>query len=178
MATVDDIMKEWGKNFDDDIFTGSFMPQKQELKNIIKEYNPSWVMNVDEYSSEVERVSNNRSVPKEVINALIMTESTGDKNAKSSAGAIGLTQILPEAHGMLESDLYNVEENIDYGTKYLQQLKDKYGDWDIAIAAYNWGPGNMDAHIKKHGEVKLDELPAETRRQITAYNFYYGLQIY
>ena len=176
--TVDDVIAEWGKGFSDDIFTGSFMPEKQELKNIIKEYNPKWVMNISEYESDVEKISNHRGVPKEVINSLIMTESTGDPKAKSKVGAIGLTQIIPDAHGYSESELYDTYENIDYGTRYLQQLKDKYGDWDIAIAAYNWGPGNMDKHIKRHGKVRLDKLPAETRRQITAYNFYYGLQIY
>lgn len=76
---------------------------------------------------------------------------------KSSAGAIGIAQIVPKWHPGV--DPYDPYASIDYAGKYLRQLYNQFDDWRLALAAYNWGPGNL----KKHG---WENRPQETRRYV------------
>lgn len=62
----------------------------------------------------------------------------------SSAGAIGVMQLEPATAAALAVDPYDVNQNIRGGVTYLKQLFQKYGSWDQALAAYNWGPGKVD----------------------------------
>lgn len=62
----------------------------------------------------------------------------------SSAGAIGVMQLEPATAAALGVDAYDVNQNIRGGVTYLKQLFQKYGSWDQALAAYNWGPGKVD----------------------------------
>jgi soluble lytic murein transglycosylase-like protein len=62
----------------------------------------------------------------------------------SSAGAIGIMQLEPATAAQLGVDPYDEQQNITGGTNYLQQLRDKYGNWFDALAAYVWGPGKVD----------------------------------
>jgi soluble lytic murein transglycosylase-like protein len=62
----------------------------------------------------------------------------------SSVGAIGVMQLMPGTAAALGVDPYDVNGNIRGGVTYLKQLFQKYGSWDQALAAYNWGPGNLD----------------------------------
>lgn len=62
----------------------------------------------------------------------------------SSAGAIGVMQLEPATAAQLGVDPNDVNQNIQGGVTYLKQLYQKYGSWDQALAAYNWGPGNLD----------------------------------
>jgi hypothetical protein len=73
---------------------------------------------------------------------------------KSKAGAIGIAQIVPKWHPGVNP--YNPTESIAYAAGYLRQLFNQFGSWDKALAAYNWGPGNLKA-------AGLDRAPAETR---------------
>lgn len=60
---------------------------------------------------------------------------------KSPAGALGLMQIVPAAHPGV--DPLNVSAAIDYAGGYLKRLYTQFGRWDLAVAAYNAGPGNV-----------------------------------
>ena len=62
----------------------------------------------------------------------------------SSAGAIGVMQLEPATAAQLGVDPNDVNQNIQGGITYLKQLYQKYGSWDQALAAYNWGPGPLD----------------------------------
>lgn len=62
----------------------------------------------------------------------------------SSAGAIGVMQLEPATAAQLGVDPNDVNQNIRGGVTFLKQLYQKYGSWDQTLAAYNWGPGNMD----------------------------------
>lgn len=75
----------------------------------------------------------------------------------SSKGAVGLMQIVPSAHpGAKPLDPIAA---INYAANYLRQLYAQFGDWTKAVAAYNWGPGNLS----KYG---LSKAPAETRNYV------------
>ena len=72
----------------------------------------------------------------------------------SSAGAVGIMQIVPWWHP--EVDPRDPDASIAYAGEYLRQLFNRFGSWEKALAAYNWGPGN----VAKYGR---DAWPQETR---------------
>lgn len=109
-------------------------------------------------------------------------ESALNPNAVSPAGAGGLWQFMPstaKGHGMEVNN--TVDERRDPYTSsekaalFFQKLYSKYGDWSLAIAAYNCGPGNVDKAIKRTGNDKADfweiynYLPKETRGYVPAF---------
>ena len=115
------------------------------------------------------------------VAAVVFTESKFEPGAKSSAGAIGLMQLLPGTaqgiadhtggHGFVASDLYVPEINVRYGCWYLRQLQTKYADHpqaeDLALAAYNAGQGNVDRWVAATPAGEPVRIPfAETRAYI------------
>jgi soluble lytic murein transglycosylase len=116
--------------------------------------------------------SANYDINPALLAAVIEQESKFRADAKSSAGAIGLMQLLPDtAKGIaihtggskfVLSDLYNPEINIRYGAWYLHHLMQRYGDERTALAAYNAGQQNVD---RWRAEGKGIEFP-ETRAYV------------
>jgi len=101
------------------------------------------------------------------IRAVLRVESAGDVRAISSAGAMGLMQVMPDTwaglrrrHG-LGRDPYDPRDNILAGTAYLREMWNRYGNVAAMLAAYNAGPGRYDEHLAT-GRV----LPAETRAYV------------
>lgn len=109
----------------------------------------------------IARASARYQVAPEIIQAVIRAESGFNPKATSPAGAQGLMQLMPgTARELGVSDPYNPEQNVMAGTRYLKQMLGRYGgDLEKALAAYNWGPGNLD---RSHD----GRLPQETRRYI------------
>jgi len=106
------------------------------------------------YTSIVRAHAANYDLNPALLAAVIEQESKFRADAKSSAGAMGLMQLLPAtAEGIaihtggskfVVSDLYNPEINVRYGAWYLHHLMQKYGDERTALAAYNAGQQNVD----------------------------------
>jgi soluble lytic murein transglycosylase-like protein len=98
----------------------------------------------------------NRIDPALVL-AVMHTESGYYNFARSSVGALGLMQIMPATGEMLAREagipwtgadlLFVPEVNLRLGTRYLSVLYARYGDWNQALAAYNWGPGAIDKRL-------------------------------
>ena len=79
-----------------------------------------------------------------LLKAVAKTESGFRPDAVSHAGAIGIMQLMPgTARGLGVNDIYDPMENIMGGAKYLRQLIDRFGDLQLALAAYNAGPSNV-----------------------------------
>lgn len=115
-----------------------------------------------------------RGVPAELALAVAMTESDGNHGiADSHAGAQGLFQLMPGTAKDLGVDARDLGQNISGGISYLKKMLDKYeGNTELALMAYNWGPGNVDTWLKS-GRTRT--VPSETRAypQIVA-NFMEG----
>lgn len=123
----------------------------------------------NDYEPIIQKASEQYGVPAELIRAVVSKESSGNPNARSKKGAGGLMQLMPSTAADLGvTDVYDPQQNIDGGTKYLKQMLDRYnGDDQKALAAYNWGPGNVD----KFGDNYAKVAPKETKdyvRKITA----------
>lgn len=103
-----------------------------------------------------------------LIKAVIHAESNGNTNAVSHAGAQGLMQLMPStAQGLGVTNSFDPEQNVMGGTRFLKSLLDRYnGDVDKALAAYNWGPGNVDRGGRR--------MPAETREYLVRVKDYYA----
>lgn len=107
---------------------------------------------VSERLGKFEEIINNASethnVPKELIKAVITAESAGNPRALSPAGAKGLMQLMDgTARDLGVSNSYDPEQNIMAGTKYIRQMLDRFdGDLELALAAYNSGPGNVQKY--------------------------------
>jgi hypothetical protein len=81
---------------------------------------------------------------------------------RSSAGATGLMQFMPGTAAQFGIDPTNPQQSIDAAGKYMRQLLDRYGgNVSHALAAYNWGPGNVDKWLAAGGDPA--KLPKETR---------------
>ncbi|MEO5632622.1 lytic transglycosylase domain-containing protein [Gaiella sp.] len=102
-----------------------------------------------------------------LLAAVIYTESRFNARAESSAGAIGLMQLLPETargiavrtggDGFAVKDLYVPEINVRYGAWYLRNMLDRYSDERTALAAYHAGPGNVDRWRDQGVEIQFPE---------------------
>jgi soluble lytic murein transglycosylase len=120
-----------------------------------------------EYEHIVTGHAENYDLDPAVLAAVIYRESKFQANAKSSSGAIGLMQLLPDtAKGIAlhtggsqfeVSDLWDPEINVRYGAFYLRRLLNKYGDVKLALAAYNAGQANVDEWLANGDGIAFPE---------------------
>lgn len=120
---------------------------------------------VDPYATFIAEAAQRFGVPAAWIRAVMRVESAGDVRAISSAGAMGLMQIMPPTwaslrarHG-LGANPYYPRDNILAGAAYLREMHDRYGSPGF-LAAYNAGPGRYEEYLTGR------PLPAETRAYV------------
>jgi hypothetical protein len=122
----------------------------------------------DPFAAHITEAARRFSVPASWIRAVMRAESAGNVRAVSSAGAMGLMQIMPQTWADLRvrhrlgSDPFGPRDNILAGTAYLREMHDRFGSPGF-LAAYNAGPGRYKEHLAT-GHV----LPAETQAFVAA----------
>jgi len=99
------------------------------------------------WEEHLPELSDRYGVDPDLVRAVIRMESGGRADAVSRKGAMGLMQLMPGTARMLEvDDPFDPVQNLEGGIKYLSILSDKYsGDLSKTLAAYNAGPGRVDA---------------------------------
>ncbi|MCL6572635.1 MAG: lytic transglycosylase domain-containing protein [Bacillus sp. (in: Bacteria)] len=112
-----------------------------ENKPVVVEYDSS--DKVLRWGKEIQVASTKYGIDPAVIAAVIEQESGGNPDAHSPAGAIGLMQLMPRTAQGLGVDPYDPSQNIEGGTKYLATQLKRFGSLEMALAAYNAGPGNV-----------------------------------
>lgn len=142
-----------------------------------REYTKMVIQRKDIYFPMFEEALLDHDMPED-IKYLSIIESGLNPSAKSRVGALGLWQFMPATGKMYGLD-YNKDVDLrmdpelssDAAAKYLKSLYRMFGDWELALAAYNCGPGNVRKAIRKSGGKKTfwgvyDFLPKETRSYV------------
>jgi membrane-bound lytic murein transglycosylase D len=121
-----------------------------------------------------------RNMPTELA-LLPIIESAFNPQALSNANAVGIWQFMPATgkdfnlkQNMFKDERRGVLASTDAALTYLQRLYSMFGDWQLALAAYNWGEGNVQRAIKKNQSLGKPTdfeslaalMPAETRNYV------------
>lgn len=173
----------WGR-----IRTGYAIP---DISNVLVDKHVNYYSSRPEYLARISTRANRymyhvvqelekRHMPTELA-LLPIIESAFNPQAYSSADAAGMWQFVPGTgrdydlkQNMFKDERRGVIKSTDAALSYLQKLYTMFGDWPLALAAYNWGEGNVQKAIKRNQalgkptdyESLADLMPAETRNYV------------
>lgn len=132
------------------------------------------------YREPLSRILIEENLPPELL-AVALVESGFNPLALSPKGARGIWQLMPAtaaAYGLnvgpSEDHRTHPERSTRAAARYLRDLYARFGDWKLALAAYNWGEGRVQRALAKTGARNFDELarrarlPLETRQYVPA----------
>lgn len=118
-------------------------PDKTREDTVIPRYSGP---DMGAFSELARGAARRHNIPEDLFLRLVHQESGWNAAAVSHKGAIGLAQLMPGTAQMLRVDPHDPQQNLDGGARYLRMMYDKFGDWRLALAAYNAGPGAVEAH--------------------------------
>ena len=142
-----------------------------------REYIKMVLSRKEQYFPMYEETMRDQDMPSDII-YLSIVESGLDPKIKSKMGAVGLWQFMPATgrmYGMQANtdmdDRMDPEKSTVAAAKYLKSLYKMFGNWEVALAAYNCGPGNVRKAIRRSGGKTTfwgiyDHLPKETRSYV------------
>lgn len=99
-----------------------------------------------EYLEVAKAAARKHGVPEDLFLRLVQQESGWNPVAVSTKGATGLAQLMPDTAEHLGVDINDAKENLEGGARYLRMMYDKFGTWELALAAYNAGPAAVEEH--------------------------------
>ncbi len=104
------------------------------------------VVNEGSYYQMAIRAAERYEIPKQLFFNLVTAESNWDPVIVSPWGAIGLAQLMPGTAEELGVDPWDALDNLDGGARYLRQQYERFETWELALAAYNAGPGAVSRY--------------------------------
>lgn len=113
------------------------------------------------YLEAAKSAARKHGIPEDLFLRLVQQESGFNPRARSHKGAIGLAQLMPQTARALRVDPYDPRQNLEGGARYLRQMYRKFGNWRLALAAYNAGPGAVE---KYNGVPPFKETKTYVRR--------------
>ena len=113
------------------------------------------------YLGAIREAETRYGLPSGLLSRIAWQESRWDPTAVSPAGAQGLLQFMPATAADFKVDPFEPESAIDGAARYLVWLRGKLSSWEEALAAYNWGIGNVQ-------RLGLERAPNETREYVRA----------
>lgn len=106
-------------------------------------------------------------LPPGLLNSIERQES-GGRDVASAKGAEGYFQFMPETARQYGVNVHDEQSSAQGAARYLNDLADKFhGDLEKAVAAYNWGPQNVERDVAQYGERWREHLPEETSKYLS-----------
>lgn len=123
-----------------------------------------WPSGAEPYRATINQAAQANGIPADLLARVLHQESRFrpdiiDGRVRSPVGAAGIAQFMPATAAEFGIDPLNPAQAIPAAARYLRRLYNRFGDWPRALAAYNWGQGN----VARRG---LDKAPAETRTYV------------
>jgi len=133
------------------------------------DYNTSCGPYTGENADVINRSAQKNNVEPQLVAAVAKKESQikhfkpdGTVIRNKASGATGMMQLMPATAAWLHVDPYNLEQNVEGGARYIAMMKnDRKGDVPLALASYNWGPGNVNKELKRLGATSWDQVVAK-----------------
>jgi hypothetical protein len=123
--------------------------------------------------SAVKTASRETGIPQQLLMSLIKKESGFNPYNVSRSGAIGLTQLMPSTAltecNITRSELFEIDSNVMCGAKYLEQQITRFKKLDLALAAYNAGPGAVRRAIEETGSENIHVVTAKLKPETAPY---------
>lgn len=143
-------------------------PFHSEMRKINMAIRKQFFANAVPFGGIIHDKAQKYDVDPSLVAAVVETESRFRTNARSGVGARGLMQLMPRTgRWMGATNLYNAEQNVDAGAKYLSYLNQRFdGNLTKTIAAYNAGEGNVRRY---NGVPPFRETRSYVRRVMTRY---------
>jgi hypothetical protein len=101
---------------------------------------------VERYRGLARAAARRYAIPEKLLLALVGKESGWRPDLVSHSGAVGLAQLMPSTARALGVDPWDPVENLDGAARYLRAQYDRFGSWQLALAAYNAGPGVVEEY--------------------------------
>lgn len=141
--------------------------EAQSLEGYISQYNQAEARII---AREIEAAGRKYSIDPLFISAVFRIESAYNNTAISPAGAIGISQLMPDTAEEVGANPYNIRSNIDGGSRYLKQMINAHKDkgiyqYNYALASYNSGLGQAGDHIPSFTYKYIQDVQDEYYKQ-------------
>lgn len=132
-------------------------------------YNTSCGPYSGENADVINRAAQKNNVEPQLVAAFAKQETQirhfnadGTVIRNKASGATGMMQLMPATAAWLGVDAYDLEQNVDGGARYIAMMKEeRNGNIPLALASYNWGPGNVNKELRRLGATTWEQVIAK-----------------